>query len=79
MKVIGYKVSNSFYYKIKKEHGNVSEFLRKAVDYYLNSKVNGVNSTCSNMKDVYEYDLLCKALDSLPKRNNQFSNEKEFE
>lgn len=77
MKVIGYKVDDSFYYKIKKEYGNVSEFLRKAVKYYLENTVNEVNSHFKQIKDVDEHNLLRKALDSLPKHYNDFYDDLE--
>ena len=71
-KVIGVKVNDDFYNKIKDEYDNISQYLKKCIDYYEKSKVDVVNSNVNHIKKDSEYNLLCKALDSLPVRYNRF-------
>ena len=79
MKVLGCKVEDDLYNKIKKEHGNTSAFLRNLIDLYYKdqasttkTEVNLTETLVNHISKEDEYKLLCKVLDSLRLRHNRF-------
>ena len=75
-KVLSCKVKENIYNTINSMEKPNSEILRELVTKYVktlqnNTKNNGIPPSIPNKKDS-EYNLLCKALDSLPVRDNRF-------
>jgi hypothetical protein len=83
LKVVGCKVEDEIYYKIKEENENVSEFIRKLITGYFDNLDHPITKNTVftyglplvNQDNSFdEYQMLCRTLDSLKRRYRKDSD-----